>query len=109
MPRGIYKRKKASKRGPKVVKRALPAQTVRELSTEVVLAPALPAGWEAQHDRRELASKVRFSIVLQCDVPEVEFDRERANELAMELGHRMEALLPRGSALVLVATEEPDA
>jgi hypothetical protein len=95
-----------------VVKRALPAETVRELRANVareLIVPTLPPGWEAQHDRRELASKVRFSIVLQCDVPEVEFDRERANELAMELGHRMEALLPRGSALVLVATEEPDA
>lgn len=104
MPTGIYKRKKAKKRAytkkAHAAKSAIEPSNIRELTV-----PVLPAGWEAQVDRRELSSTVRYSIVLQVDVPEVEFDRERSNELAMELGHRLEAKLPANTSLVLVATE----
>lgn len=103
MPRGIYKRPK--KKGAKQ-KRALPAENVVLLpAPQSTSAPPLPEGWEALHDRRELSTTVRYSLVLQVDVPEVDFDRVRANELSMALGLRMESLLPAGSELVLVATE----
>lgn len=103
MPKGIYKRaKKAPKRK---YKRALPSENVALLELPPPSVPPLPHGWEALHDRRELAATVRYSVVMQVDVPEVEFDRERSNELAMSLGCRLESMLPAGSELVLVATE----
>lgn len=109
MPRGVYarptKRKKAKAGGRKYTKRALPAENVALLELPAPSVPPLPHGWEALHDRRELSSTVRYSMVVQVDVPEVEFDRERANELAMSLGTRLESQLPVGSSLVLVATE----
>lgn len=109
MPTGVYKRgrKKAKKAGArKYTKRALPAENLVLLPAPLsTSAPPLPDGWEALHDRRELSTTVRYSVVVQVDVPEVEFDREKANELAMALGSRLESQLPCGSSLVLVATE----
>ena len=105
MPRGIYKRKTTKKAARKrMVKRALPASNVVEVA-EAQHTAVLPSNWETQHDLREAQQTVRFSVVLQVDVPAAYFDRAEANSQARIAGFALEGGLPSHSRLVFVSTD----
>jgi hypothetical protein len=109
MPRGVYKRAKKRKQ----VKRAMPASNLVEKAlhtTEKTSAglPALPPGWTTQLDARAAEQTVRFSVVIQVDIPVADFDREEANSQARIAGHALEKSMPEHSRLVFVATDEDE-
>jgi hypothetical protein len=101
----VYKRG-GKKRAVKVrVERAL-LQTDKPVAS--LDLPALPPGWSTQHDMRAEEQTVRFSVVLQVDVPIAAFDREEANSQARIAGFQLEKNLPDHSRLVFVATDQDE-
>lgn len=95
--------KKAVKKRKYTRRAKLPAENV--IPVQSATQPTLPPYWQTQHDMRAEQVCVRFSVVLQVDVPQSEFDREEANSQARIAGFALEKNLPAHSRLVFVSTD----